>query len=585
MLLFLILILVLIFATTMRTEGFISYARDSAKLAEVSLLAYDNTSSGKVVKLYDDLFYDSRNGNVVVVEETGASISKINIIPRDNTANTVSYTKGAGKTDFTQLSEESKARTVQSKYGAYTTNGSTASLIYSAWGESTHMYVLDVQGNSSAQGNTSVVPVLTVSYSGNRRNGYNTSFGNFSIPVTASYTASSDAKNKTMVELATNTRKMYQIVPTVFYDVSNGNLIVKTAEATTTPARAATYNIYERGESSKSSKTLAQATAMPELSVFEEQPAFIADTLGKNTIVYHPLMEYTQVLVLGNTVDSSNKLRVVARALFDKNGVYTPITTTDTTTTTTTAPDTTQTTDQKPIGDNELLDAFSKWYMYFYGSDLTDYSDKSKYLLKTQVVPPVCPACPGCSGQGVCTDCGGNGGSGTKDGSSSLAFSDGKTVVGATGNAISNTVGATGNVLSNTVGATGDVLSKAVGTTGDVVNKTVDTAGNVVTGVVGKTLDTAGNVVGKTFDTAGNILGSAGHALGLDRVGYSQSYGGPVNTSSSANAQGYGYNRNYTGVASLPNGNPQDPYSYNGKLQSKGANFIPVTADFSRFGR
>jgi hypothetical protein len=120
----------------------------------------------------------------------------------------------------------------------------------------------------------------------------------------------------------------------------------------------------------------------------------------------------------------------------------------------------------------------------------------------------------------------------------------------------------------------------------------VDTAGNVVTGVVGKTLDTAENVVGKTFDTAGNILGTAGRALGLDRVGYSQSYGGPINTSSSANAQGYpsgmqgtGYNRNQTGVSSLPNGNPNDPYSYNGKLQSKGANFIPVTADFSRFGR
>jgi hypothetical protein len=143
-------------------------------------------------------------------------------------------------------------------------------------------------------------------------------------------------------------------------------------------------------------------------------------------------------------------------------------------------------------------------------------------------------------------------------------------------------------VLSNTVGATGDVLSKAVGTTGDVVNKTVDTAGNVVTGVVGKTLDTAGNVVGKTFDTAGNILGSAGRAIGLDRlnmdrVGYTQSYRGPVNTSSSANAQGY--NRNTTGYSALPNGNPNDPYSYNGKLQSKGANFIPVTADFSQFRR
>ena len=30
-------------------------------------------------------------------------------------------------------------------------------------------------------------------------------------------------------------------------------------------------------------------------------------------------------------------------------------------------------------------------------------------------------------------------------------------------------------------------------------------------------------------------------------------------------------------------GSPQDPYSYNGALQSKGTNFRPLTADFSMF--
>ena len=45
------------------------------------------------------------------------------------------------------------------------------------------------------------------------------------------------------------------------------------------------------------------------------------------------------------------------------------------------------------------------------------------YILKTQIVPPVCPTCPACNNcSGTCTNCGGNGGSGTLkiDGSSNV---------------------------------------------------------------------------------------------------------------------------------------------------------------------
>jgi hypothetical protein len=240
-------------------------------------------------------------------------------------------------------------------------------------------------------------------------------------------------------------------------------------------------------------------------------------------------------------------------------------------------------------GDNkDLLDSFARWYIYF-NTNAVGSENSNDYLLKTQIVPPVCPACPGC--KGVCTDCGGNGGSGTKKpDTSSLAF-DNKTVVGATGSAVSNTLNASGNVLEKTVDTAGNVVNKTVDTAGNVVGKTLDTAGNVV----GKTLDTATGVVGKTFDAAGNVLGSAASTLGLDRIGYQQSYGGPVNTSTSANTNGYPSSgsksaeyrpgSNNTGIPNLPNSKPNDPYSYNGALQSKGGNFMAVTADFSKFGR
>lgn len=582
LILFIILILALIVATYFGktfAEGFESYSNKGI-LATVKVDSYSKFKD--VTKLYEDFFYDSKNGNVILLEEQDAdsgpkTVSKINILTRDNTSNAITYTKGTGVTNFRQDSSESKINTIKSIYGSYVASGESSFLLYNAWGNNTHIYVIETNGltGNTAAGNTVATPVLTVTYDGTEQKGSATSFGDFSIPIVATYpTSNTNTNNGKIVKIdAYPDKDVYQILPTIYYDISNGNLLINNNA----------LEVYERGDSEKSVKSVADLKNVT-FSSFREQPSFIADTVGKNTVIYHPLDDYTQITVLGNVIEnSSKKLKVVKRVLFDKTGIYIPPNVQEHKEEEDDKKDDKKDDKNKEIGDNDLLDAFSKWYMYFYGSDITEYSERSKYLLKTQVVPPVCPACPGCSGQGVCTSCGGNGGSGTKDASGSLAFaqSDGKTLVGATGNAISNTVGATGNVLSNTIGTTGNVL-----------NKTVDTAGNVVTGVVGKTLDTAENVVGKTFDTAGNILGTAGRALGLDRVGYSQSYGGPVNTSSSANAQGYpsgmqgtGYNRNQTGVSSLPNGNPNDPYSYNGKLQSKGANFIPVTADFSRFGR
>lgn len=571
--LFIILILVLVIATTfsgLNQEGFITFGQSNNPLTPAFVSGYD--SSTKIIKLYDDIYYDSRNGNVVFISELNGTINKIDIVQRDPAQSPVSVSKGRDSTDFSDVSTESKINTIMQTYSSYITRRSTTNIIYNPWGNDTHMYLFDVTDNTG--GNTAVKPVLTVSYNGTDRYQYNTSFTDVTIPISSTYTASSDSKNNTMVPVTEySTRGLYQLVPTVFYDVSNGNLLVK---------NAATYDVYERGSSVKSTDTMTNLSSKS-FSQITKQPSFINDAEGNNTILYHPLGEYTHIMVLGNTLNDG-LLKVVNSKKFDMNGVYSPSGMQQI--------DAGTGTSGLETSDGELLDAFSKWYMYFYGNDFIDNSEDSKYLLKTQVVPPVCPSCPSCSGNGICTDCGGQGGSGTKNATGSLAFSDGKTLIGATGNAVSNAVGATGNVLSNTVGATGNVLSNtvdatgkvltgAVGTTGEVVTKTVDTAGNVVTGVVGKTLDTAGNIVGKTLDTAGNIVGS----LGLDRVGYSQSYGGPVNTSSSANAQGYGPNRNLTGYSSLPNGNPRDPYSYNGKLQSKGANFIPVTADFSNFGR
>ena len=354
-----------------------------------------------------------------------------------------------------------------------------------------------------------------------------------------------------------------------------------------TSGTSAKLDVYTRGNNASSYTytaipTSENTTPASKISFSQTSvaPYFIQDSNNNNTIMYWANGDNTILLVFKNALDSDGTIKIMKTLRFVRDGLYNANPNADNN----------KKEDKKiDTSDNkDILDSFARWYIYF-NTNAVGSGNSSDYLLKTQIVPPVCPACPGC--QGVCTNCGGNGGSGTKTSdTSSLAF-DNKTIVGATGSAVANTMNATGNVLEKTVDTAGNIVNKTVDTAGNVVGKTLDTAGNVV----GKTLDTATGVVGKTFNAAGNVLGSAASTLGLDRVGYQQSYGGPVNNSTSANTNGYpssGYKSaeyrpgsNNTGVSNLPNSKPNDPYSYNGALQSKGGNFMAVTADFSRFGR
>lgn len=591
LLLFFTLLIVLVIATTVKqwglvSEGFISYLNGAGNFSLQKVNAYDNANN--IYKLYDDIFYDNRNGNVVIVtaspyasgaDETDRSVSSIDVIPRKlNPA--YSYVKGSDTAILSQRSEESKISAVESLDTAWFVKGvnSKNQLNYITWGSDTYLYVMDltnsgvagntVAGNTSVQGNTvassgSYSPSVAAYFNGSMKQSTNTLSETISLKTTFTYTSDGKDKTNTVVDFYDKVKTVYQLVSGVWFDYKNGNLLIHSVSGTDKK-----LDVYARGSktSSYTYTAVPQGNATPASQVSFSQssvaPYFIQDGKGDHTIMYWPIGDNTILIVYKNVLESNGTVMARSFSRFTQDGLYTSSGKgTDTT-------DKGTDTEIKIDGENQdILDAFARWYIYF-NANAVGSGDSSDYLLKTQIVPPVCPACPGC--QGVCTDCGGKGGSGTKtsDASSSLAF-DKKTVIGATGSAITNTVDTAGNVL----------------------NKTVDTAGNVVN----KTVDTAANVVGKTFDAAGNLLGSTANKLGLDRIGYQQSYRGPVNTSSSSNASGYpssGYRNteyrpgsNQTGVSSLPNSNPNDPYSYNGALQSKGGNFMAVTADFSRFGR
>jgi hypothetical protein len=264
----------------------------------------------------------------------------------------------------------------------------------------------------------------------------------------------------------------------------------------------------------------------------------------------------------------------------------------------------------------ELMNALNlvKEFQSVFGS--TD----SNYLLKTEVVPPVCPTCPSCPNGGPCTNCGGNGGSGTQGTENTLGNLAEKAGTGATNLVRDGAEGAT-NVARDAAKGTYDVGKEVVRGTKDVVTDTASGTGQFLkdTGsgvgqfakdsasgifnsgknVASGAYDVGKEVAGGAYDV-GKEVGGAAYGVGRDVAsgvgnmipgpsanggGYHNSYGGP-GYSQGGQSQG-GYNQGGYMQPRQPATAGQDPYSYYGAVQPRygGCNYMPRTADFSSFGK
>jgi hypothetical protein len=627
--LFIILLLILMIASFARNwglvEGFVSFNQSTAAITKINVPAYNFVDNRGIIKLYDDIYYDYRNGNAVIVngtstsasESLGTTVTSIDVYSRKggpsaryNTpaTTTVSSTGVTTLIEVKQVVDESKVDTIPSMVKEWTIyTADKSQLNYMAWGTNTYLSVFDLS-NATLTPVAAVVPsykiCIATGYTGNVT-GIQKSY-DVVIPMVSqsAYTYADDATvdkdyKEPIYDPSTN---LYKFLNNVYYDVKNGNLLMNTSNTTSTKS----INVYYRSSSpgfveSGSITPLSGTTQSVEAKTAtdrsftnaQSEPWFIKDSVNNNTIMYWPSGSNTILAAFSNFFVAGKGIPLLKVRRFTNNGVYsdevvTPPAATPAATTDNSGNDI----------DDALLDAFSRWYIYFNTSAIGS-GNSSDYLLKTQIVPPVCPACPACpNGGGSCINCGGRGGSGTLSGGGSLADvngpSSGLASIGqSAGSAISGTasaLGATalgtgmvaGNVVNNTVNTAGNLAGKTVDAAGNIVNKTFDTAGNIVN----KTFDTAGNIVGGTVGTAGNLIQSAGsgvgNLLGLNnpnRFGYDQSYRGP-NMSSNTPQQ------SYMATSGTYNQDSVDNYSRYGALPSKGSsNYRPLTTDFSSFRR
>jgi hypothetical protein len=240
---------------------------------------------------------------------------------------------------------------------------------------------------------------------------------------------------------------------------------------------------------------------------------------------------------------------------------------------------------------NNVSDYY-KWYWYWNNSGSLPVHFSEDYMLKTQVVPPVCPSCPACpsgGSGGCCNNCGGNGGEGAvgKDGKSVVKDDKKDTPVS---DAYGKTLDTGSDLLKGAGQGAKDIVGGTLGLGAAGVVGATGVAKDTVTGAVDLTKETVGGAVDLTKDVVGGTTDFI-KSVGTGAVDL-------MKENEDTKQRGYTYMPTAGGYGQTPIGTytnqqsahsqtgPMDPYSYNGRLtQRPSTEFIPRTADFSAFAK
>lgn len=630
-------------------EGMVAFNQVGSDGTYAVIPQYSNQNS--IYKLHDTFYYDPKNGNVVRVngktyatnnnanDASGRTITDIVVIPRSaassNKYTTVSDAVTGAVTNT--ATTESAIASVSSLYTSWSfpstistttpiVDDSPFQLFYIPWNQSTFIHIIDVKNSTNIAtfmadptGNVTKFP-----YSSN----YTDSKSAIGFTATASTdiaVADKDASNNLYVTDTfydpSKNGNLYQLNHYVKFDATCGNLLVQT-----TQDLGKKVTVYDRSGAAKFTDIAAAGSIKnTDATVSNMQYApWFANAYNKTMVMYVPFAQNTLVALFTQDASNVGLYKMTNAVRFNPkspNGVETvnPVSPSPPATTTppATPPSTTPPSSGNPTSDY--------WQQYWYNkTNATSGSMSSDYLLKTQIVPPVCPTCPACPGSGcggACTHCGGQGGSGTLGSNGSLTGPQGS--LPGPGSSTNTSYGNSGaqnlNVnlstneanAKNTSGAIGSVgmsagnaVQTVAGTAGDVVNTVTGTAGSVVTGAekivagtigttsdllksagsgtVGLLKDTAGGATSLLRDTASgavDIAGNVGNRLDRDRgygSGYGSGYGGY--------GQGYPIGQGPANYGNAGGYQYPDLYSYYGALPDrKTTNYMPVTADFSSF--
>ena len=598
LMLFLILLIVLVisivFGNMLNMEGFVSFGYNVNNLNSLNIPQYNTTAS--VYKLYDNICYDNRNGNLIEIDSTtysgnadltGSTINSLYVTPRDGLTTTVYGNRLSGNTVLSVNTDKSMINTVNTSYSCWmyptqSYNTDEYSVMYLPWNDSTYIHIINNRLNSNigtymfGKGNTMSQSLYTNS--------------NINLMTTSKNTS---VYNTTVVNKYYDMSKnLYKISDYVEFDTSNANLIIQQNDGS-----IIIYDRFSNPETVNRPGTISNTTNNISNAPFNSW--LVTDVAGQNVVLYitnglNTLIAIIQYDVTQKSYNLVNVCRFNEKGL-DKgssnsnlaNTSGSPLSQIPSISTATPISSNIPNEPNDKMSKNALSEYF-KWYWFYKTNQNKNTEFSEDYILKSQIVPPVCPscpACPGCTG-GVCGNCGGQGGSGTLS-------TTGNTVVQTTKLPTSTNIPGAVASLGTTAG---DVAGKTIDATGKLVGGASGLGEKAVTGTVGLAKETAGGAVGLAKETVGGAVGLAketvGGAVGLVKEAGAglkdilkshptdikkQGQAGEVQAGQiQSTSQVSKYGTQTTGA---------DNYSYYGALPPNSSNFMPITADFSAFGK
>jgi hypothetical protein len=655
LLLFIILLAVLVISVIIckncsLSEGFVTFQKEKSPLDLVSIPQYSKANS--VLKLYDNLFFDKINANIIEVDSTnyvsgivdsaGVSITNTYVSKRDGTDNSSYSTTISGDVVVGRDTNESMITSVSSSYSPWSyisksSNTDKYTLFYIPWDTSTYIHII----NNNTWSN-----VGSYMLTANDDYAYKMFSQNSAIAL-SSYVLDNDLNNNTTISDSyyDPKKKLYQLSKYIRYDITNSNLIVIGGSDETSK----NITIYDRSGSSTTAtrgNTISNTSTTIASRGFD--PWIKHDANGELMILYMPYKTNTVIALIQYYNSSKNGLKLANVFRFTPNGLEKSSSSSvgmasvnaasanaaSANAASANAVSAVNPSTNLPTDPNHISDYY-KWFWYWNtvggGSPAGSSKYSDDYILKTQVVPPVCPTCPTCPAVGACTNCGGSGGSGTlstsgdsvvKDTSNNSVVKDtsnNSVVKDTSNNSVVKDTGGNSRVSNPTNNSAGGVMNNAVNTTGGLLyaggsgatnlvkdagsgaTNLVKDAGSGAVDLVKSVGGGVGHVFDKTLDTTTDLLkstgsgivnlgrqGNSGYQMGGASMGGASMGGASMGGASMGGASMGGASMGGVGIATSSGSkkNPVDNYSYYGALPSKGSsNYMPITADFSAFGK
>jgi hypothetical protein len=601
-LLLLVLLISVWFAQYLPLEGFIGYHQNVAGLTSVTVPPYTNTRN--ITKLYDSLYYDSQTGSVLELfgqggdtastDTTGASLTNMVLMPRD-TPDVIQYNVVTGHTFSQNVVEPHYIQSPLSSVNLswiFPSVSSAATLPYNyqvayfAWKTETVLFIYDILQSKPV----GVLPFLLNS---------STKLITTGLNFTPAYQTDTDPHNGSYINVmpqyaahlsqfgaaAAPVTQLYQIAANIWFDTANGVLIVSKPDVSDV--------VVETGASftlNKAANTVSTCY-------------FTMDTVGHNVIMMVPMSnKRTMVCVMyqepqpmgctqaGNCPHNQAILSIRKVVRFDpalpggvdgetKQGVTTP----------------------SPVA-----------------PVTTPGPDTNQYILKTQIVPPVCPACPACHATCPNAQAGavatpapagknslssliassysvGAGGVGGGD-----ASATGPSIVGGIQNVLMGAEGTIGNVVDTAVvgttllglGAIGGVTQLGTEVSEDITHLGTE-AGKDVTHIADSIIGGVQSIVNNAMDdlTSGKkCVGEGGDAaapVAAAEVAEEETEAADKKPRRTRKPRPTHEVKAASGVpGGYVMGTGPGYNTYYGALDGRpSTNFMPVTADFSKFGR